>query len=75
MTAMFHCVWGFPRLIFLSGPLAFLLLQAYIISAPALMIARFVLEHIIHATLTNSKIQGRQRHASWSEMFETEEAG
>ena len=37
-----------PRLIFLTAPLAFLLLHAYIIYAPALMIALFVLPHMIH---------------------------
>jgi cellulose synthase (UDP-forming) len=38
---------GIPRLIFLVAPLAFLLLHAYIIYAPALMIALFVLPHMI----------------------------
>ena len=55
---MFHFLSGIPRLIFLTAPLAFLLLHAYIIYAPALMIALFVLPHMIHASLTNSKIQG-----------------
>ncbi len=49
---------GIPRLIFLTAPLAFLLLHAYIIYAQALMIALFVLPHMIHASLTNSRIQG-----------------
>ena len=52
-------------------PLAFLLLHAYIIYAPALMIALFVLPHMIHASLTNSKIQGKYRHSFWSEIYET----
>lgn len=54
---MFHFLSGIPRLIFLTAPLAFLLLHAYIIYAPALMIALFVLPHMIHASLTNSKIR------------------
>lgn len=58
VNAMFHFLSGIPRLIFLTAPLAFLLLHAYIIYAPALMIALFVLPHMIHASLTNSKIQG-----------------
>ncbi len=64
---------GIPRLIFLVAPLAFYLLHAYIIYAPALMIARFffVLPHMIHASLTNSKIQGKYRHSFWSEIYET----
>ncbi len=62
---------GIPRLIFLTAPLAFLLLHAYIIYAPALMIALFVLPHMIHASLTNSKIRGKYRHSFWSEIYET----
>lgn len=54
---MFHFLSGIPRLIFLTAPLAFLLFHAYIIYAPALMIALFVLPHMIHASLTNSKIR------------------
>ena len=68
---MFHFLSGIPRLIFLTAPLAFLLLHAYIIYAPALMIALFVLPHMIHASLTNSKIQGKYRHSFWSEIYET----
>lgn len=56
VNAMFHFLSGIPRLIFLTAPLAFLLFHAYIIYAPALMIALFVLPHMIHASLTNSKI-------------------
>lgn len=70
-NAMFHFLSGVPRLIFLTAPLAFLLLHAYIIYAPALMIALFVLPHMIHASLTNSKIQGKYRHSFWSEIYET----
>ncbi len=66
---MFHFLSGIPRLIFLTAPLAFLLLHAYIIYAPALMIALFVLPHMIHASLTNSKIQGKYRHSFWSEIY------
>ncbi|MBX4425900.1 hypothetical protein K4G86_21690, partial [Mycobacterium tuberculosis] len=35
-NAMLHFLSGIPRLIFLTAPLAFLLLHAYIIYAPAL---------------------------------------
>lgn len=70
-NAMLHFLSGIPRLIFLTAPLAFLLLHAYIIYAPALMIALFVLPHMIHSSLTNSKIQGKYRHSFWSEIYET----
>ncbi|HHR4487572.1 TPA: PilZ domain-containing protein, partial [Salmonella enterica] len=71
LNAMFHFLSGIPRLIFLTAPLAFLLLHAYIIYAPALMIALFVIPHMVHASLTNSKIQGKYRHSFWSEIYET----
>ena len=71
VNAMFHFLSGIPRLIFLTAPLAFLLLHAYIIYAPAIMIALFVLPHMMHASLTNSKIQGKYRHSFWSEIYET----
>ncbi|XWJ92649.1 UDP-forming cellulose synthase catalytic subunit [Phytobacter ursingii] len=71
VNAMLHFLSGIPRLVFLTAPLAFLLLHAYIIYAPAIMIALFVLPHMIHASLTNSKIQGKYRHSFWSEIYET----
>ncbi|MEC5343329.1 UDP-forming cellulose synthase catalytic subunit [Brenneria populi] len=70
-NAMLHFLSGIPRLIFLTAPLAFLLLHAYIIFAPALAIVLYVLPHMVHASLTNSRIQGRYRHSFWSEIYET----
>ena len=71
VNAMLHFLSGVPRLIFLTAPLAFLLLHAYIIFAPALAIALYVLPHMIHASLTNSRLQGKYRHSFWSEIYET----
>ncbi|XNM69207.1 glycosyltransferase [Escherichia coli] len=68
LDAMFHFLSGVPRLIFLTAPLAFLLLHAYIIYAPALMIALFVLPHVTPTDRLNSKIQGKYRHSFWSEI-------
>lgn len=70
-NAMLHFLAGIPRLIFLTAPLAFLLMHAYIIFAPALAIALYVLPHMIHASLTNSRLQGKYRHSFWSEIYET----
>ncbi|QHM73324.1 Cellulose synthase catalytic subunit (UDP-forming) [Mixta intestinalis] len=70
-NAMLHFLSGIPRLIFLLAPLAFLLFHAYIIFAPALAIAIYVLPHMLHTSLTNSRIQGRYRHSFWSEVYET----
>lgn len=70
-NAMLHFLSGVPRLIFLIAPLAFLLLHAYIIFAPALTIVLYVLPHMVHTSLTNSRIQGKHRHSFWSEIYET----
>ncbi|BAN96871.1 cellulose synthase catalytic subunit [Plautia stali symbiont] len=68
---MLHFLAGIPRLIFLLAPLAFLLCHVYIIYAPALAIAIYVLPHMVHTSLTNSRIQGRWRHSFWSKVYET----
>ncbi|AGZ33004.1 MULTISPECIES: UDP-forming cellulose synthase catalytic subunit [Pseudomonas] len=70
-NAMLHFLAGLPRLIFLTAPLAFLLLHAYIIYAPAVMILLYVLPHMIHASLTNSRMQGKYRQTFWGEVYET----
>ncbi len=70
-NAMLYFLNGGPRLIFLTAPLAFLLLGSYIVYAPAVMIAVYALPHIIHANLTNSRKQGKYRHSFWAEMYET----
>ncbi|MCJ2376523.1 UDP-forming cellulose synthase catalytic subunit [Vibrio sp. ZSDZ34] len=71
LNGMMHFLSGIPRLIFMIAPLAFLLLDAYIIYAPALAILMFVLPHIFHANVANSRIQGKYRHSFWGEIYET----
>ena len=70
-NSMMHFFNGGPRLIFLTAPLAFLIFHAYVIDAPALMVLLFVLPHMMHASLTNSRIQGKHRHSFWAEVYET----
>jgi len=71
LNAMMHFLSGLPRLVFLTAPLAFLILHAYIIYAPAIAIMLYVIPHMTHASLTNSHIQGRYRHTFWGEVYET----
>jgi cellulose synthase (UDP-forming) len=71
LNAMLHFLYGLPRLVFLTAPLAFLLLDAHVINASALMIAAMALPHLIHANMTNSLVQGRFRHSFWAEVYET----
>jgi len=70
-NAMLHFFNGIPRLVFLTAPLAFLLFHAYVIYAPALFVALYVLPHMAHATITNSRIQGPFRNSFWAEIYET----
>lgn len=70
-NAMLHFLSGLPRLVFLLAPLAFLMLHAYIIYAPAIAIMLYVLPHMVHAGLTNSRMQGQYRHTFWGEVYET----
>ncbi|MCR9090481.1 MAG: UDP-forming cellulose synthase catalytic subunit [Algiphilus sp.] len=70
-TAMMHFFYGFPRLVFLTAPLAFLLLDARIINAQGWMILSFALPHLLCAIETNSRLQGRYRHSFFAEVYET----
>ncbi|CEG58693.1 UDP-forming cellulose synthase catalytic subunit [Legionella fallonii] len=70
-NAIMHFLSGIPRLIFLVTPVAFLALYARIVYAPAIMVLLYGLPHIIHAVLSNSRIQGKYRHFLWNEIYET----
>ncbi|GAB4090657.1 glycosyltransferase family protein [Hydrogenophaga soli] len=70
-NAMLHFFYGLPRLIFLTAPLAYLVLGSQVISASALNIALFALPHLFHANLTNSRVQGEFRHSFWAEVYES----
>ncbi len=70
-NAMFHFFFSLPRLVFLTAPLAFLLLEAHVIQAAAAMIAVYALPHIIQSHIANSAMQGRYRHSFWAEVYET----
>lgn len=71
LNAMLHFFHGLPRLVFLTAPLAYLMFDAQIFQAPALLILAYALPHILIASVTNSTIQGRFRHSFWNEVYET----
>ncbi|WP_109580611.1 UDP-forming cellulose synthase catalytic subunit [Cupriavidus plantarum] len=71
LNAMLHFFYGLPRLVFLTAPLAYLLFGAHVIQAPALTIAIFALPHLLHANMTNSRVQGKFRHSFWNEVYES----
>ena len=71
LNAMLHFFYGAPRLIFMTAPLAYLFFSAQVFQASALMIAAFALPHLLHAGITNSRMQGRFRHSFWNEVYES----
>jgi len=71
LQATGHFLFAVPRLVFLTSPLAFLLLGQNVISASPLAITAFAVPHIFHAVATNSRLQQNWRHSFWSEIYET----
>lgn len=69
-NAMVHFLYALPRLIFLSAPLAYLLLGRTIIPGYWAAILVYALPHLILASLTNSRVQSRHRHSFWNEIYE-----
>lgn len=70
-NAMLHFFYGFPRLVFLTAPLAYMFFEAHVIQAGADLIAAYALPHLIHANIANSRMQGKHRHTFWAEVYET----
>lgn len=70
-NAMLHFFYGLPRLVFLTAPLAYLVFGSEVIQASAVTIALYALPHLLHANLTNSRMQGEFRHSFWAEVYES----
>jgi cellulose synthase (UDP-forming) len=70
-SAMFHFMFAIPRVVFLTAPLAFLLLGHSVIAASPLAIIAYAGPHIFHAVATGSRVAGGVRHSFWSEIYET----
>lgn len=70
-NAMLHFLYGVPRLVFLLAPLAYLLFGAHIFNAAPALVAAFAVPHLVLATMTGSRVQGRDRRSFWSEVYES----
>jgi cellulose synthase (UDP-forming) len=70
-NAMAHFLYSVPRLVFLLSPLVYLLLGRTIIPGYWVAILAYAFPHLILASLTNSRIQGRHRHSFWNEIYES----
>ncbi len=70
-NAMLHFFHGLPRIVFLTSPLAFLYLGLHIFNADAVMVAAYVIPHLLQAVVANAQIQSRVRHPYWAEVYES----
>jgi cellulose synthase (UDP-forming) len=70
-NAMMHFLYAVPRLIFLSAPLIYLLLNHTNVPGYWAAILAYALPHLILSNVTNSRIQGEHRHSFWNEIYET----
>ncbi|MGH9599687.1 MAG: UDP-forming cellulose synthase catalytic subunit, partial [Terracidiphilus sp.] len=70
-NAMAHFLYAVPRLIFLTAPLIFLLLNHTNIPGYWAAILAYALPHLALSNVTNSRIQGEHRHSFWNEIYET----
>ncbi len=70
-NAMLHFFYGFPRLIFLMMPCAYLYFGLHVINTAALVILAYVVPYLLIAAMANSRIQGRYRHSFWAEAYES----
>ena len=70
-NAMSHFLYAFPRLIFLTAPLIYLVLGHTNLPGYWAAILAYALPHLILSNITNSRIQGQHRHSFWNEIYET----
>jgi cellulose synthase (UDP-forming) len=70
-NAMAHFLYAIPRLIFLTAPLIYLLLNHTNIPGYWAAILAYALPHLALSNVTNSRIQGEHRHSFWNEIYET----
>jgi cellulose synthase (UDP-forming) len=71
MNAMLHFLYAIPRLIFLTAPLIYLLLNHTNVPGYWAAVMAYALPHLTLSNVTNSRIQGEHRHSFWNEIYET----
>jgi cellulose synthase (UDP-forming) len=71
LNGLLHFLSGLPRLIFLTAPLGFLLLDAHIFAAAPVMVLGYALPHLTFTLMATSRIQGSFRRSFWGELYET----
>lgn len=71
VNAMLHFMYGLPRLVFMTAPLAFLFFGAQMFQADGALVLAYALPHILLSLTANSRLQGKFRHSFWNEVYET----
>jgi len=69
-NAMIYFLHAIPRLIFLTAPLAFLILGSHIFNATPLMVLAYAGPHLAHLALTSGRTRSRYRHSHWAQVYE-----
>lgn len=71
LNAMLHFQFPLPRVVFLTAPLCYLLLNQNIIHASPIMILAFAGPHLLFAHMGNNRVQGQYNRSIWNEVYET----
>ena len=66
----FSFMFSLPRIVFLTSPLAFLFFGQSVIAASPLAIVAYAGSHMFHSVATTSRLNGRNRHSFWAEIYE-----
>jgi cellulose synthase (UDP-forming) len=70
-NSMTHFLYAFPRLIFLTAPLIYLVLGHVNFPGYWAAIFAYALPHLVLSNIANSRIQGQHRHSYWNQIYET----
>lgn len=71
LNSMLYFLLGMPRIVFLTAPMAFLLLDIKIVQTTALIFVVYAIPHLVHSQMTHSRLQGPYRYSFWAEIYET----
>ena len=70
-NSVIHYLYAIPRTIFLTAPLVYLILGKSNLYGYLWEILAYAVPHLILASITNSRVQGKHRFSFWNEIYET----
>ncbi|WP_051330032.1 UDP-forming cellulose synthase catalytic subunit [Niveispirillum irakense] len=71
MNAMMHFFFPLPRIVVLTAPLAYLVLNVNVMVTSAATVLGYALPHLLLAVAANHRIQKKYRSLFWGEVYET----